>query len=141
MRASSILRLHWRMWAGIIAGVVCIAIFLLFMKLNMPTPRHNINESTFYQIQTGMSEKAVEQLIGFPPGDYATESVVTWYETSPISGIEGNALTLHAGGDEWIGNEISIYVRFDERAMVVDMKMGTAHPRDQSLLARFSRFL
>ena len=104
-------------------------------------PNHAITGHGFSQIHRGMTEEEVEAALGVPPGNYTGEHVTTLYQNGENDFIAGWELRKVEGGKEWIGNHMSIYVRYDEHGRVADARSGTvSFVFSNSLMARWIRW-
>ena len=94
-------------------GIVAAAVSVSLMVWVTHQPEHRITGRTFANIEKGMTESEVEQILGVPAGNYTREAVATIYPLGANDLVAGNELVRKEGGKEWIGNHASIYVRFD----------------------------
>jgi len=139
---------------GCLAGVLLAG----YATLRLTAPRHEINEKNIEAIKRGMTEEKVVAILCAPAGVYSAKAGTGHYpifatlemgQKIPfiIHGdgtvyFEGKGLISEWGGKEWVGEEICIYVRFDENGRVTETLKGLVFPQwDESFLAKLRRWL
>src|SRR5262245_17251494 len=85
-----------------------------------------IDRSVFDQIQIGMTEREVSDLLGVPPGYYGTRAPVTRWVVAEETVPEGAAFAPDSS-DCWSSDNASIFVRFGPDA-TVESKTFATHP-------------
>ncbi len=71
-----------------------------------------INQNTARLVKLGMTRREVEDILGRPPGDYASR---------PVQVMEVATTIAHGCRTvRWIGNEFAIAVEFDDNGNVVE---------------------
>jgi hypothetical protein len=73
--------------------------------------RHNITRQSLGEIMPGLTEPAVEQLLGGPAGDYSGGKVTV--------GALDLVMPVGATTKEWIGDDVAIIVCFDAGGRVL----------------------
>ena len=138
--------------------VGCLAAVLLagYATFRLTAPRHRITIESFQAIREGMTELEVEAVLGAPAGVYSTEAQTGFYlpklrSSCPARWIyasdadfigTGSDLIERQGGKEWVGEELSIYICFNEGGRVLESRSGQVPPtRNESFLAKLRRWL
>jgi hypothetical protein len=99
---------RWLLRVGLLAGL---ALFGFWFVPWLTAPNYQINQKVTDQIQWGMTDKEVEQIIGVPPGTYVHlpfQVAVPHFFEPPEDTIEKN----------WLGSDGIIQVYFDHRGLV-----------------------
>jgi len=111
-------RLLWLAYAA------CV-LLAVFWGVRLLTPRHRINQESFEKIQVGMTLEEVAEIVGAPPGAYATGPFLlcrsSWKNCPEISGSLG-------GDQEWIGDEVALAVWLDSQKRVTQVQFGDVVP-------------
>jgi hypothetical protein len=110
-----------------------------------------IDRQGFGRIETGMTAKEVEEILGGPEGDYSTAPLVSDVAGSDI--VAERALLLERRANkmifarEWIGDSGLVHVWFDCRwgiitpdSKVVDKQFIPVRPKQQPFLDRLHRW-
>jgi len=139
--------------------VGCLAAVLLagYATFRLTAPRHRITIESFQAIREGMTELEVEAVLGAPAGVYSTEAQTGFYlpkfriswpakwiyaSDADIFIRTGSDLIEKQGGKEWVGEELSIYICFNEGGRVLESRSGQVPPtRNESFLAKLRRWL
>ncbi len=112
----------------VLAGVGALSV----RWLTVPVTSH-ISEATVARIQPGMTKAEVERLLGGPPGDYTTRSMV-W-------ALEISRLVPPGTPASWLSDEGEATVYFDEEGLVTGAYFDHAFDGPESLLDRLRRWL
>jgi len=118
--------------------VGCLATVLVagYVTLRLSAPGHRITEKSFSAIQKGMTEEEVEAVLGAKAG-VVTGRTGIYARMWGASGIE---MIKNHGGKEWVGENVSVYVRFDEAGRAKDVLLGDV-PGEESFLGKLRRWL
>jgi hypothetical protein len=118
----------------ILAGIVLAAAVSVPAALEVHAYRQKlargrlIDQDHCDRIAEGMTQAQVEDILGGPPGDFCTESVL-WFEPaySMASAMEGQGVRFEC----WSGNEGQIVVAFDGQGVVRrrDFDLGLRFPQ------------
>jgi outer membrane protein assembly factor BamE (lipoprotein component of BamABCDE complex) len=137
--------------------VAFFASFLLagYVALRLTVPCNQITEQSLLAIEMGMTEEQVEELFGVPAGDYGSGGGTGWYSSAPKDAamektityqnkhfFEGTDFVKFLGGKEWVGEDMSVYVQFDQAGRVQEVLRGDVSPtRGESFLAKLRHWL
>lgn len=91
------------------AGCILVGAAAIGVHEHVYVRRHSVNYDDYQRITRGMTKKEVERLLGGPPGDYSTGSIVT------IS--SGNCWWTDQDA-KWIGDKGVVIVRFKDDGTV-----------------------
>ena len=114
----------------------CVASVLLagYVTLRLTAPRHRITEENFAAINKGMTEEDVVELLGVKPGIYASNfEEVFWPD-----GLNNREGVRH---EDWVGEEIAVWIHFDKDGHVLDKFKGYVIPGNASFLDKLRRWL
>src|SRR6266581_762902 len=106
-----IMRKRFLLFFALLTSVLVIG-FATHLLL-MPRPR--INLDAVQKIEPGMTRKQVEDLLGVAPGNYSQGGKAEYF---------GWGFERPPWGEEWIGDEVAIIVRFDDDDIVIGRGAG-----------------
>src|SRR5437762_2730894 len=111
------MRKQWPLLAAPLIGMLLLA---LLARYRIPNPKININASSFNKIEVGMALAEAENIIGVPPGNYASGSV-TIFDGPPGTWCQLLGEEDFSGEDErlWLGDEGAILVRVDPGGSII----------------------
>jgi hypothetical protein len=126
----------------------CLAAMLpagIAMLRQTPHP-HRINLDNILAIRPGMSEALIEDLLGARAGVFSSKGRTGFYfledQANDLEIMKtGLELTRESGGKEWVADEFTVYVRFDDAGKARDIQQGYLDTEDNSILAKFRRWL
>jgi hypothetical protein len=126
-----------------IPGCVASVLFAGFVTLWLTAPKHRITKENFDAIRKGMTEEEVEAILGARAGAYSSLCQTGAYPIGrcgdPVLGID---LRKSRGGREWVTEEFSGYVLFDESGRVATMYSGYGNRNEnRTFLDKFRRWL
>jgi hypothetical protein len=105
-------------------AVVVVILLLVLVTglwfLTKPRP-HQINQVGFDQITEGMTQQEVEEVLGGPPGDYTDRRWVLL-----VSYDNPMFFRALARREDWLSDDGSVCVAFDEGSRVVEKKFYAA---------------
>jgi hypothetical protein len=96
----------------------------------LPPP---IDRASFDRIKVGMPKREVEAILGGPPGNYTTKTVIS----SPRRGV----LSEPGNKQSWLGNEGMVLVRFDDRGAVTWKRFVDVAVFEETFLERLTWML
>ncbi len=97
----------------VIIGIGFTLLITSYLILSTTTIR--INEDTYNLIKSGMTQSAVEKIIGVPPGDY-----VTGKKSLVLFDLYGNGVFMKPGQfQQWGGDDGFIQIGFDDNDQVL----------------------
>ena len=127
------------------SSVLSLLILAISAGVTAAQPAHRINAESYAKIRRGMTEKEIEGIFGVPFGQYTTGKVSCVIQTMTIA-IQHSSYRLpdyhlsSPGGlfqmphKAWIGNEIGIWVYFDEDGRVLTTRCSSVIPAEPDLL-------
>ena len=126
----------------------CVASVLLagYVTLRLTAPRHYLFSKNFDSIQKGMTEDEVEAILGARAGAHVEGALTGSYRVDGKN-KEGWDLIKERGGKEWLGDDVCIYIRFDEEGRVAESHRTTYYSMvftnnlDESFLRKLRRWL
>lgn len=107
----------------------------LLLWLTIP-PGYRITDENLERILPGMTEKEVERILGVPAGNYSGKR--GYFASRPPDELER---LLRQGHKEWVGEGLSIVVRFNEQGVVLNASRGANFGSSPSFLDRLRRWL
>jgi hypothetical protein len=87
-----------------------------------PAPRADVTAERARHIQTGMTARDVEAILGGPPGDYVVGAAVTYSR----GGVGADESKFYEGTNWW-GTQGVIQVQFSKAGLVEDANFYPAH--------------
>src|SRR5437870_5772023 len=107
---------HWKLTTVFLVTIGALSLMGIFSwRPVWPGPR--ITRERFELIQLGMTEDQVARILGGPPGDYSNDA---WSGEGYIRlGMPMSILQKPEDRKEWLGDDLNVYVDFDERRKVL----------------------
>jgi hypothetical protein len=103
-------------------GLLALLAIIGFVVIVWPRINERITEENFKQVQKGMTEQEVRDILG-PPGVYTARAITGKYFIS-WNWPTGAELIEKWGGREWVGDDVTVYVLFDEDGRVDHFFLG-----------------
>jgi hypothetical protein len=126
----------------------CLATVLLagYGTLRLMAPQHRITKENIAAIKEGMTEAEVQALLGVPAGDYSSKQTggvfILGDRPWADSFFAGPDIVERDGGKFWVGDETSVWVRFDDVGQVVVVWPGRFIANgNESFLTKLRRWL
>jgi hypothetical protein len=116
----------------------CVVLLLGCLTLWLTWPVDRITRQQFVNIQLGMTEAEVVNVLGRPTGD-APKNVIIMFESVPESFMDPDSFPLNSRR-QWVGTDHAILVELDEHGQVSSKHFGHVNA-PESMFARICRRL
>jgi hypothetical protein len=123
----------------LVFGCLAAALLAGYVALWLTAPRHRISPDNILLIQRGMSEKQVEGVFGVPAGVYASGASGLYVPATYFNHM--GWVDRSAWGKEWVGEEISCSITFNEGKVDEVYWAFTISIENESFLAKLRRWL
>lgn len=104
-------------WALVLVGIPTFLTFFGMAAAWWTAPKHRIGWAGYGQVEFGMTEREVEEVLGVPPGSHLElpegQTVVYVHAEAASRGRTGLAK-----GYSWVGNDGNLGVSFDDDGKV-----------------------
>ena len=130
----------------LILGSLAAVLLAGFGTLRFKVTSHRINLDNILAIKPGMTEAQIEDLLGARAGVFSTQGRTGFYfledKANDLEIMKtGLELVKESGGKEWVADEFTVYIRFDDTGQALEVLQGYLDNSEISFLARLRRWL